>query len=78
MWATVDKNAAISMANALYVLKRYSEGYLPDDPATEAAFAAEAKTYRELPAKPALAEDVQRCRVMAEDAFNNKDFEEAL
>jgi tetratricopeptide (TPR) repeat protein len=46
--------------------------------AEEAAFANEAKRYREMPVKPALPEDVQRYRVMAEDAFKNKDFEKAL
>ncbi len=44
----------------------------------ETAFANEAKRYRELLVKPALPEDVQRYRVVAEDAFNNKDFEKAL
>jgi tetratricopeptide (TPR) repeat protein len=44
----------------------------------ETAFVNEAKRYREMPVKPALPEDVQRYRVMAEDAFNNKDFEKAL
>jgi tetratricopeptide (TPR) repeat protein len=44
----------------------------------ETAFANAAKRYREMPVKPALPEDVQRCRIMAEDAFKNKDFEKAL
>ena len=44
----------------------------------EATFTNEAKRYREMPVKPALPEDVQRCRVMAEGAFNNKDFMKAL
>jgi tetratricopeptide (TPR) repeat protein len=44
----------------------------------EAAFAIKAKRYREMRVKPALPEDVQRYRLMAEDAFKNKDFEKAL
>jgi tetratricopeptide (TPR) repeat protein len=44
----------------------------------EAEFQREAQRYREMAVKPALPEDVQRCRIMAEDAFKNKDFEKAL
>jgi tetratricopeptide (TPR) repeat protein len=55
-----------------------AEGYGLPDSGAEAAFANEAKRYREMRVKPALPEDVQRYRVMAEDAFNNKDFEKAL
>ena len=41
-------------------------------------FSAAAKTWRENPVKPSLPNDVQRYRVMAEDAFRSKDFEKAL
>jgi tetratricopeptide (TPR) repeat protein len=44
----------------------------------EAEFQRKAQRYREMPVKPALPEDVQQCRIMAEDAFSNKDFEKAL
>src|SRR5208337_72988 len=55
-----------------------AEGYGLPDSTAEAAFANGAKRYREMRVKPALPEDVQRCRVMAEDAYKNKDFEKAL
>ncbi len=81
-FGTMNKDDAVSLANAFYVLKRCAEGYTPaapgDDLAAEAAFAKKAERYREMPVKPALPEDVQRYRVMAEDAFNNKNFEKAL
>ncbi len=77
-WDALRKDEAVSLVNAFYVLKRYAEGYTPEDPAFSAAFANGAKRYREMPVKPAMPEDVQRCRVVAEDAFNNKDFKKAL
>ena len=43
-----------------------------------ATFSAAAKTWRDLTVKPPLPENVQRYRVMAEDAFMNKDFEKAI
>jgi formylglycine-generating enzyme required for sulfatase activity len=44
-----------------------------------AKFQEKVKAWQALLQKPALPEDVQRCRIMAEDAFNNdKDFEKAL
>jgi hypothetical protein len=78
-WDALNKDEAVSLADAFYVLKRYAEGYKPEDElAAAAAFANEAKKYREIPVKPALQEDVQRYRVAAEDAYKNKDFEKAL
>jgi hypothetical protein len=66
-----NKEEAVSLASAFNVLQRYGVA------ADEAEFADEAKRYREMPVKPTLPEDVQRARVAAEDAFNNKDFENA-
>jgi tetratricopeptide (TPR) repeat protein len=43
-----------------------------------AVFSAAAKNWRENPVKPSLPDNLQRYRVMAEDAFMNKDFEKAL
>jgi tetratricopeptide (TPR) repeat protein len=63
-----------AFANALYVLKHGGEAA---ELAAEAAFADKAKKYREMPVKPALPEDVQKCRIMAEDAIHNKEFEKA-
>ena len=65
---------ATAFANALYVLKHGGEAA---ERAAEAAFADKAKKYREMPVKPPLPEDVQKCRIMAEDAIHNKDFEKA-
>jgi tetratricopeptide (TPR) repeat protein len=78
-WRGLNKDEAVSLANAFYVLKRYAEGYKPEDEALSFAdFQKKAKAWRALTVKPALPEDVQRCRIMAEDAFKNKDFQKAL
>jgi tetratricopeptide (TPR) repeat protein len=66
---------ATAFANALYVLKR---GAGTAERAAEAAFAASAKKYCEMPVKSPLPENVKRCRIMAEDAINNKEFEKAV
>lgn len=63
-----------AFANSLYVLKHGAEAA---ERAAEAEFADKAKKYRETPVKPALPEGVQRCRIMAEDAISNKEFEKA-
>ncbi|MDA8164664.1 MAG: hypothetical protein M0017_06510, partial [Desulfobacteraceae bacterium] len=78
-WESLNKDEAVSLANAFYVLKRYSEGYKPEDAvASIADFQAKAKAWRALAVKPALSEDVEKCRVMAEDALRNKNFEKAV
>ena len=41
-------------------------------------FEKKAETWRTLPKKPPLPEGVQRCRVLAEDAFKNQEFDKAL
>lgn len=66
---------ATAFANALYVLKHGAEAAKLE---AEADFADKAKAYREMPVKPALPEDVQKCRIMAEDAIHNKEFEKAV
>ncbi len=77
-WITYDKNESVSLANAFYVLKRYAEGFIPVDEASSfAEFREKAKAWRALAVKSDLPEDAQRCRVMAEDAFKNKNFEKA-
>ncbi len=76
---TKNKDKALSLADAFYVLKRYAEGYKPQDRlAAQTTFENEAKSYREMAVKPALSQDVQGYRVAAEDAFRNKNFEKAL
>ncbi len=78
-WSSLKRDEAVSLAKAFYVLKRYTEGYKPEDEALSFAdFQKKAKLWRALTVKPALPEDVQRCRIMAEDAFKNKDFEKAV
>lgn len=78
-WHTYSKEEAVSLANAFYVLKRQADGYSPgDEAASFAAFQDRAKVWRTLTVKPELPEAAQRFRVVAEDAFNNKDFEKAL
>jgi tetratricopeptide (TPR) repeat protein len=50
-----------------------------DEQAAFAGFQNRAKAWLALAQKPALPEEVQRCRIMAEDTFkNDKDFEKAL
>lgn len=65
---------AKDFVNAYYVLKHGGEAA---ERAAEAEFAGKAKRYREMPVRPALPEDVQKCRIMAEDAINSKEFEKA-
>lgn len=65
---------AADFVNAYYVLKRDAGAA---ERAAEATFAASAKRYREMSVKPALRDDVRRFRVLAEDAFNNKEFGKA-
>ena len=77
-WCAPYRDEAVPLADAFYVLKRYAEGYTPEDPSAQAAFLNRARTYREMPVKPPLPEAVQECRIMAEDAFKNKDFKKAL
>lgn len=69
-WSSVSD--ATDFVNAFYVLK------LDAGTIEEASFADKAKKYHEMPVKPALPESVQRCRIMAEDAFQNKEFEKAV
>ena len=65
---------ATAFANAVYVYKNTEDtAYL----AAESAFANSAKKYRAMPVKPPLPEDARRLKVMAEDAFQNKEFEKA-
>jgi tetratricopeptide (TPR) repeat protein len=68
---------SIKLVNILYLLKE-AEKEFAAEMAKEAAFANEAKRYREMRVKPTLPEDVHRYRLAAEDAFNNKHFVKAL
>ena len=78
-WGTYfhNRSTAIAFANALYAYKNTApEAYAAAESA-EAAFLEAAKKYRDMPVRPPLPEDVQRLRVLAEDAFQNKDFKKA-
>jgi hypothetical protein len=69
-----DRSEATAFANAIY---SYKNTAVAGQRAAEAAFSEGAKKYREMATKLALPEDVQRFRIMAEDAFRNKDFKKA-
>ena len=69
-----NEDEAVSLADAFYVLKRYAEGYKPED----GSFSEGAAAWRALAVKPELPEDVLGCRMAAEEAFKNKDFKKAL
>lgn len=70
IWA--DKTSAENFADALNRLL-----YAARQDKDFATFSAAAKPWRKMPVKPALPEGVQKYRVMAEDAFKNKEFEKA-
>jgi tetratricopeptide (TPR) repeat protein len=73
------KDAAVSSANALFVLKRYAEGYgPPKDPAAEAAFQDEARKYREMPVKPVLPEEARKYAVQGDFAVEKKNLAVAV
>jgi len=71
-------NDAKRLVDAFIALKYYfSRRFFVDDAVAFSDFREKAKTWRTLPVKPALPEEVLRFRVQAEDAFNNKQFHEA-
>lgn len=74
-----DKDNARYCAAIIYVLKYYSaHADTAEKTAELAAFKEKAKTWRALPVKPALPAEANRFRVLAEDAFQNKDFNKAI
>jgi tetratricopeptide (TPR) repeat protein len=76
-----SKSDADDFSNALYVLKQYAikeRMKLASEASSFADFREKARAWRTLPVKPALPEDVRRCRLLAEDAFQNKEFEKAV
>lgn len=73
-----DPGDAISVAEALYALKRHAEGYRsPQDLAADAAFQEEVRKYRQMPVKPALPEEARKYAVQAEFSLEKKNFEDA-
>jgi hypothetical protein len=74
-WVRKNGEYARQFVDAVNAMK-YLSG--PAIAADFADFQEQARAWRALPVKPALPEDVQRCRIMAEDAFKNKDFAKAI
>ncbi len=77
-WHT--RQEAETFAYLLSMLKQHAmqeKEKFAAEPALFADFQEKAKTWRALAVKPPLPETVQRCRIMAEDAFKNRDFEKA-
>ncbi|HTZ20458.1 MAG TPA: TonB family protein [Opitutaceae bacterium] len=62
-----SEKEARSFADAMLAMNQYAF----------ADFQKKAQVWRELPAKPALAEEVQRCRVLAEEALRNRNTKDA-
>ncbi len=70
---------ALGFANAVNAIKYYSSGSdVADDVPIFAKFQEEARVWRALPVKPALSEAARRFKILAEDAIQNKNFEEAV
>jgi tetratricopeptide (TPR) repeat protein len=79
VWMRDKFEYARGFADAVNAMKYYASGSdVADDVPIFAKFQEDAKAWRALPDKPALPEDVQRFRVAAEDAFNNKDLSKAV
>jgi tetratricopeptide (TPR) repeat protein len=75
------KDAAVSFANALFILARGDEGrsLAPlKDPAAEAAFQVEARKYRELAVKPGLPEEARKYAVQGDFAVEKKNLAVAV
>lgn len=70
--------AATNFVEAIKAI-RYgsSKGLLTDDEVAFAEFKKQAKVWHSSPVKPPLPDQVQRFRVLAEDAVRNKDLEKA-
>jgi tetratricopeptide (TPR) repeat protein len=72
-------NDARRFVDAIEALKYHLSGRaVSGDAAAFADFQEKAKVWRVLPVRPLLPDQVQRFKVLAEDAFQNKNFEEAV
>jgi len=72
---------AEEFARVLYALKEHAlkeRTRLASEISSFVDFQEKARAWRALTIKPILSEDLQRRRIMAEDAFKNKDFEKAV
>ena len=85
-----DRNASQSFANALNALRIYARNYdashglpptcytgIDEQARIWAEFQKRAAAWRALPAKPPISDDVKQHRLLAEDAFNQKQFDTA-
>jgi tetratricopeptide (TPR) repeat protein len=73
-----SKDDAQRFVDAIETIKYHFSGRaLTGDAALFADFQEKAKTWRALPTKPPLPEEVRRFKVLAEDAFQKKEFEKA-
>jgi hypothetical protein len=72
-----DGKRFIEAFAALRYYERHPSAVYEESAKEFAKFSVLAKAWREMAVKPPLPEDVQRSRIMAEDAFNNKDFGKA-
>ncbi len=76
---TNNKASAANCGYVINVMKYYASGAgSADEAANFMAFKEKARAWRALPVKPALPAEANRNRVLAEDAFKNKDFDKAI
>lgn len=77
---SIDELAdTLGFVDAVNAIKYYSSGSdVADDVPIFAKFQEEARAWRQQSVKPPLPEEVRRFRVLAEDAFQSKDFEKAV
>ena len=76
-----SRSDAEAFVNALYVLKQYAtkeKKKLAREVSSFPDFQEKAKAWRALSVKPSLPENVKRCKLLAEDAYNSKEFEKAI
>lgn len=78
-WENPDFEYARDFVDAVNALRYYSSSsVLSDDAPMFAQFQEQARAWRERPVRPALPEAVRRLNVLAEDAIQHKNFEEAI
>ena len=74
---TDNPSGAVGLANILYVIKN-DEKTRKAEMSSFIGFQQKAEAWRAMSIKPSLPEDVQRLRILAEDAFQNKEFKKAV
>lgn len=77
-WGGSEQEAKV-FVDAINAMRYYSSSAgLADETANFMGFKEKAKAWRALPVKPTLPASANRYRVLAEDAFKNKDFAKAI